>query len=64
MVKTLEHLKNATISLETIDGISYEMMDIPDKPLGDNEYLVSFWDTETSIMIIPMDQIKWCRFNF
>ena len=59
MTKTFTSNNNLKINITLKDGTEYLGRDIPPKPFGEHERVVSFWDADgRAIIIIPMSEVK------
>ncbi len=63
MIRTPEKDSDITISIWLRNGDSFEKKDITDKPFGDNERIVSFWDGD-SVTVLPMSDVSKCSLHF
>lgn len=55
---TAEELENLKINVVLKSGKSFLGKDVPPKPLGEHERVISFWD-DNAIMCFPMEQVLY-----
>ncbi len=58
MIKDAENLANAKMNLYLKDGRTFKYRDIPSAPFGENEHMVSFWETEDKISVFPLNLVE------
>ena len=62
MVRLPTDTENITINVFLKSGDIHVGMDITNKPLGENERVVSFWSDENTVVTYPLEQVE--RFEF
>jgi len=57
MVKSFQVTEDVCISVKLKDGREFKRMHITDKPFGDNENVVSFWESDDTVAIYPLGEV-------
>lgn len=60
---TDEQWANATVTVITKAGDDYINKNITDHPIEEMFRVISFWDNENTIMVIPMSEVESVTFN-
>lgn len=58
MIKDLTDFENLSMNVMMKDGTKFEGMDIPSRPLGDNEKFVTFWIGDV-VRMYPVAEVAY-----
>jgi hypothetical protein len=63
MIREPRNTEKLTLSVTTKGGTTYERRDTTQRPFGEKESVVAFWDDDV-IRIIPMSEVKEVVMHF
>jgi hypothetical protein len=64
LIKQPQNYESAKITVYLKNGTVYEHKDITGSPLGETERLLSFWEEDGNLLVVPMEQVHYFIMHF